>query len=292
MEKMTELNFIWPYALMSSWKLFDLGTDVNLSKWKELADVSIIWLKNGLARFLFYVWIFELNMGLWPRFLKSIINRFIFSDALQLVIVGNKRGRISLENLAEFPPFLRFNKVLLLYGAEPSSQPLLAKCILFEYCLNSIKPALKDSNKIHFVASINHADPSHFSDHSSLAIYLHNRLLPICDSSRRYMFDIVFDSQSADENSVAEVISSILQIPQARTCSNVSIALFYFYVSARLPVENISNWLAPETDDGIELYGKRKQNRFLLIFSSTVENTQEMWEHLKEVNFFHDLAHF
>ena len=214
---------------------------------------------------------------------------------MKVVIFGNKRsykrGRISLENLAEFPPFLRFNKVLLLYGAEPSSQPLLAKCILFE-CLNSIKPALKDSNEIRFVAKINQAYPCYFSDHSSLAIYLRNRLLPICDSSRRYMFDIVFDSQSEDENSVTEVISSILQIPQARTCSNVSIALFCCFVSARLPVENISNWLAPETNDGVELYGKRKENRFLLIFSPIVENTQEMWEHLKKVNFFHNLAHF
>ena len=192
-----------------------------------------------------------------------------------------RNEKISVANLATFPPFLRFNDVLLRY--QLGSQLLLAKCSLFEGYLNSIKPALKDSNEICFEADINRANPSHFSDHSSLLIYLRDRLLPIFDSSRRYEFSIVFGS---DENSAAEFISSILQISQIRSCSNVSIALFDGMSPARLPVEDISNWLTPITDDKVEIFGLKKETRFLQIYSK-VQNAQEIWEHLKAVNFFH-----
>ena len=55
-------------------------------------------------------------------------------------------------------------------------------------------------------------------------------------------------------------------------------------MSTQLPVEDISNWLTAKTDDGVEIYGKKQDNRFLLIYSDIIPNTQEMWEHLKEVN--------
>ena len=185
--------------------------------------------------------------------------------------------RISLANLAEFPPFLLFNDVLLRYDFD--SQSLLAKCLLFEDCLNSIKPALKDSTKISFAADINENDPSQFRDHSSVVIYLRDRLLPICNSSRSYEFVI-----SSDKTSATNLIS-ILQISKVRSCSNVSIQLsIQFGDSVLLPVEDISNWLAPNTDDGVEIYGKNGENRFLLIYSYNISNAEEMLDRLKEVN--------
>ena len=187
--------------------------------------------------------------------------------------------------MKEIPSFLRFNKFRLVY--DSGSQSLITKCRLFEDCLESIKPALKDSNKTYFEASINRDHPNHFSDHLNLVIYLRDRLLPICDSSRRYVFSIWFTS---DENSASEVISSILQISQVRSCSHVSIELFGYNWSDRLPVEDISNWLAQNTDDVVEIYGMRKwkENRFLkIIYSDVISNTQEMWEHLKQVNLAH-----
>ena len=196
--------------------------------------------------------------------------------------------KILLANLVTFPPFLRFNEVRLKYYIK--SQLLHAKCLLFEDCLNSIKPALKDSNEICFDANINRANPSHFSDHSSVVIYLRDRLLPICDSSRRYEFIIGFESY---ENSATKVISSILQISQVRRCSNVSIELFDYMYPARLPVEDISNWLDPKAEDGdgTEICGKKRQSRFLKIYSYITSNAQEMLDHLKEVNLVHNLAH-
>ena len=194
-----------------------------------------------------------------------------------------------------FPPFLRFDEVRLQYAT--GSQSLLAKFRLFESCLESIKPALNDSNKICFVADINRNYPRYFSDHSSVVIYLRDRLLPICGSSRRYEFDITLITSPIslrvrysefNGNSAAHVISSLLQFPQVRLCSNVSIKLRgyrgYYSTIARLPVEDISNWLTPKNDEGVEIRSKKEGNRFLLIYSGIIPNTREMWDHLMGVN--------
>ena len=194
--------------------------------------------------------------------------------------IGSTREKISRENLAEFPPFLRFNDVLLQYGFR--KQSLLAKCRVFKDCLKSIKPALKDANKICFDFKINEDDPMHFSDHSSVVIYFRDRLLPICSSFRRYEFNIDFDFDEFKPDVGADLISSILQICQVRFCSNVSIGLIGNL--SLLPVDDISNWLAPKTADGVDICGKKQENRFLLIFSDIILNVQEMWDHLKEVN--------
>ena len=211
--------------------------------------------------------------------LKFIIANFIFSGGLG-AFIGSDREEVSLANLAKFPPFLRFNKVLLLYEFSEQSLLLFAKCRIFEDCLESIKAALKDSTKISFAADINENDPSQFRDHLSAVIYLRDRLLPICSSSRSYEFVI-----SSDKTSATNLISSILQISKVRSCSNVSIQLsIQFGDSVLLPVEDISNWLAPNTDDGVEIYGKNGENRFLLIYSYNFSNAEEMLDRLKEVN--------
>ena len=205
---------------------------------------------------------------------------FIVSKGLK-AFIGSERKRISFENLA-VPPFLRFDDVLLEFRS--GSRSLLEKCLVFEDCLNSIKPALKDSNRTCFDAIIDSGDPCHFSDHSTIVIYLRYGLLPICNSSRRYNFDIDFD---LNENCATDLISSILQISQVRLCSNVSIELFDdFDQSTRLPVEDISNWLAPKTDNDVAICGKKAQYRFLKIYLDIISNGQKMWEHLKAVNFF------
>ena len=200
------------------------------------------------------------------------------SEGLE-AIIGVGWEEISAANLAKFPSFLRFDYVLLQYFF--GTQSILAKCRFFEECLNSIKPALKDSNNICFQAYINQANPTDFGDHASLVAYLRDRLLPICSSSRRYSFIIT----SEYGNSATEVISSILQFPQVRLCSNVFINLLGYCLSIRLPVDDISNWLVPKTDDGVDICGKNGENRFLRIFSYIIPNTQKMWDHLMEVNF-------
>ena len=185
--------------------------------------------------------------------------------------------------MATFPRFLRFNEIQLEYNA--GLQTLSTKCRFFEDCLDSIKPALKDSYKICFFADINSDCPHHFIDHSSVCIYLRHSLLPICNASRRYEFHICFESNEYASDQWTEFISSILQISQVRTCSHVCIQLVDYNrtFAAQFPVEDISHWLAPKTDDGGEICGKKEQNRFLRIFADIIPNTQEMWDHLKEV---------
>ena len=246
-------------------------------------DREMVWRKAfstfGYSPWTWVCWF--LNYLLYFQYYKS----FIFSDGLEAFIGGWDRKRISLANLTEF---IRFNEVRLLYSSGLLYTPwlLTTKCQLFEDYLNAIKPALKNFNKLSFVADINQADPGHFSDHSSVVIYLRDRLLPIFDSSRRYEFNISFKS---DENSATEVISSILQISQVQSCSHVSIVLsieLFGKQSARMPVEDISNWLTPKTVEGAEICGKKGENRFLQIRSYIISNKKEMWEHLIKVNFF------
>ena len=130
-----------------------------------------------------------------------------------------KWKEISLDDFAvAFPPFLRFEEVQLNY--DTGSQSISEKCSLFDDCLKTIKPALlKDSNEIRFNADIS-ANTNHFNSQSSLLIYLRDILLPICNSSRRYIFEIQFDKEPT-----TDFFSSMLQIPQVRSCSNVSIVI-------------------------------------------------------------------
>ena len=199
-----------------------------------------------------------------------------FSNGLE-AFVGKQKVNILRAKLV-FPPFVRSNEVRLRFHFS-TSQSLPEKCRLFEDCLDLIRPTLKDSNETYFFAEIDQEDQSDFSDHESLVIYLRDRLLPICDSSHRYVFDIFFKSE---KNSAAEVISSILQICQVRSCSNVSIVL-RVNSAIRLPVEDISNWLSPKTN----VCGKKEPNRYLKIYSGKIPKFQirRMWDHLKEVNF-------
>ena len=184
---------------------------------------------------------------------------------------------ISLNELAAFPPFLRFDKVVLtatntfLPGGS-NTQTIATRCKLFEDQLNLIKPILSGSLLI-FCTAVNRNDPTCFYDHTRLLIYL-RRLLLICDSFRGYEFVLGFTS---DKGASGYVISSILQIPQIRSCSYVEIS-FIGSDPTNLPVEDISNWLHRKCDG----HGERK----LRFISEQIKNRQEMVNHLKEVHIF------
>ena len=108
------------------------------------------------------------------------------------------------------------------------------KCEKVKEYLQPVKNALKDSKSIRFVGDIDQDDKSSFSDHSVLLGYLSEQLLQICDSSRRYEFQINFYS---DKNSCTNVISSLLQMPPISRCSNFDIMLFFTEEAQKLPVE-------------------------------------------------------
>ena len=157
-------------------------------------------------------------------------------------------------------------------------QTIEEKCELIESQLLPLKLALNDSNMVEFVACISQNDRTNFSD------YIWNQFLPICNSSRRYKFQIWFYS---DANSDTNVISSILERDEIKHCSNIEIEIIG-REQKRLPVEEISNWLELSADVNKNNLQNPKE-RFLKIFYygiyGLIQNAREMIEHLAKVYF-------
>ena len=190
-------------------------------------------------------------------------------------IVGSIQKKIFQTDLAVFPQFLRFDAVELCYWSY--TLPIAKKCHLFAQYLKPLKKALNDSNLIHFDAIIYKNDMRHFSGHSQLLCHLREDLLPICDSSRAYKFEIRFFS---DKSAGYDVIDQILQMhPINRgSCSKVEIILYGLAGQrTHLPLKTISNWLHRN------LNGTVSKERFLRINSYYIPYTQELCDYLKKV---------
>ena len=196
------------------------------------------------------------------------------------VLIGHKDlyefpgERISLTSLASFPPFLRFNEVELTCGEPWNTKSIEKMCEL------PIKSALKYAKMIAFKGGINLNRGNYFSDHSKLLEFLHNRLFPICDSSRGYKFSIDLDS---DRHAADDIIFSILQLQQISRCSHAEFRFVSANQPTKLPVELVSNWLHRTCDEN---ENKKQQDRFLLMYSNTgIANAMLIWDSLKGVDF-------
>ena len=178
--------------------------------------------------------------------------------------------------LPKFPQFIRFGQVNLLYG--------LAKLPNYEMCqsvvnyLQPLKSALNDSNMINFTGLIcqDQDNQGCFTDHSKLLNHLQEGLMPICNSSRGYNFDIWF---CTNKNTGSKVAAAILQMPAIGRCSTLKIILRPIQDPIQLPVEAISNWLHRRYDGTNE---NRKQ-LFLQIGAYNIGNIGDLYEHLKKV---------
>ena len=187
---------------------------------------------------------------------------------------------ISLQDLSLFPAFLRFGEVDLQYFL--GSQSIVEKCDLFDGCLQSIKQALNDSNLIYFKCIVSENAANQFSNYQTLIEYISERLLPICESSRQYIFGFNFFS---DKNSASNIIASILQMAQISRygCFGVYIVLIDTN-PAQLPIETISNWLN-RNSGAMEIHQKQTESFLLIRSSETFQNIPEMCDFLKMVNF-------
>ena len=200
---------------------------------------------------------------------------------MEAFINGKQTRKTFFANLAVFPKFLRFNEVRLDY--ESCSESIEEKCDLIENCLAPFSDALKGSKSVQFHGTINGNNRlDRFSNHSQLVNYLRERLLPICNSSRAYQFFIRFFSDK--EEAATNVISSILQLPQIKRCSNL---LFWFYHiedQKQFPVEAISSWLIRKLNvDEMEVVGIREEI-FLTIRLDIIQSAVEICDHLEAVN--------
>ena len=197
---------------------------------------------------------------------------------------------ILLTDLAEFPEFLRFNEVKLVYtpihgvrlaGLIHPVMSIAERCFQFQNHLQALKPALIASNSILFNCRITESRYYHFNGDSQLVNHLRDGLLPICDNSRSYKF-IIQDEFVSDKEAPEDVLAPLLQIPQIISCPNVEIR---FSRPTHLPVEVISRWLTGSSKNVAKICGKKMQNRLLKIYSdNNISNSQEMWDHLEQVS--------
>ena len=141
---------------------------------------------------------------------------------------------------------------------------------------------------IKFYARIEDNDPRHFSDHSLLLQYIHDRIIPICNSPRAYKFNIWF---LLGKHSAASELESLLQLTEIQRCSNVDISFETFsgLVENELPVEAISNWLE-RFADGMENIRDEKEKLLRIgFYGFRVQNALEMVDHLKTVYFIYSI---
>ena len=192
--------------------------------------------------------------------------------------------KLSPNELLTIPLFLRFDNVNVSIWYNHANQPIEEKCKSIENQLLPLKLALCDSNVVQFTATISGRDHCYFSDHSMLLDFIRNRFLPICNSSRRYEFQIWFRSEP---NSGTNVITSILEMDEIKHCSNVQIGIIDGE-QKQLPIDEISNWLERSADVAKNSLQSQRE-RFLEIYyhyyTPFIQNGREMLEHLAKVYF-------
>ena len=230
-----------------------------------------------------------------------------FRDGLEHLILAPLAKQPSGRKLAEFPRFLRFDSVVLIYNRgrynDPCALSLFRKKRLFLQHLQVLKPALVDTNLFRFTARIclrftapfcfsgpNYKDLffKDFEDHFAVLEHLRNKLLPICNSSRHYEFEIVFSTiSSSDPNAATNLIESLLKLPQIVVCSDVKIDVRDCRsVATLLPVEAIAKWLNQKSNDPTGVNGQKngkKKEKFLEIYLFEIQNGLKMVSRLTEV---------
>ena len=152
-------------------------------------------------------------------------------------------------------------------------------CPLVVNYLQPLKKALNGSNSIKFVGRINENDQSGFSNHLQLLNHVQEELLPICDSTYKYHFQIQFQTQS-DESASANVIRRILQMHPVDRCSNVEISLCQLKEqSNKLPIKAVSKFFDRKC---IKFDGDSIYLRITYIWQK-IRNVRAICDHFKKV---------
>lgn len=193
------------------------------------------------------------------------------------------------KELSEFPRYLRFDTISLRCNGLTLSytQSMLNTIELFKSCLQILSPVLKDTNLTCIHGTIDKRKRGKlYKDHKELIEHFQNSLLPICDSSRGYLFELTFNS---DKKSANNVLASIIQMPSVGRCSTLSFNIHPFrvgYMSGYhfdiLPVEEISNWLHREYHNN-KIGSQMQQEKHLKISTCERVNVQQICHRLKEV---------
>ena len=160
---------------------------------------------------------------------------------------------------------------------------------LIETHLLPLKHALTDSVefKVHGRWETG-PSPSGMDPHYELIQYLEyirSRMLPICDSARRYEFLIHFKKDEIGV--VTNTITSLLQMPEVKRCSTISINIFAPQprYPMQLPIDEISSWLEKSADkEKINVQNKHRRYMHIDLWN-VCQNAHEMIDHFKTVFF-------
>lgn len=212
----------------------------------------------------------RLNLNINPE----IRDFYVLNQGIS--VIGKKQRKISSNQLAAFPQFLRFAEVKLCYQDDHTS--ILQRCHLIDSHLQLVSPILADASLVFCKQLLISDDRNSFKDHVQLLTYVGSQLLSICDSSCGYKFYIIL---LADENSAPIIISSLLIMPSIYASSVFKIHLCPGRVTT-LPIDSISQWLNRNLH-GIVSCKQSHKPRLLEIRMNEIQNIKEMCDHLEEV---------
>ena len=199
---------------------------------------------------------------------------------------NNSNGYFAIGLYPTFTPFLRFDNVkfginFFLLGSKSIGGAISSLGNTF----NAFK-----ASKLIIEATVNQDNPARFPNQSEMLDYIANQLLStlIFHSSQSCKFDVTFFIGS---ETAPDFVSSLLQLPAIARKSNIKIELKLFELNPQqqiqllfrtfpMPTEEIAKWLHHSEGTGKE--------RVLYIESectNKIENPQEIFNHLIEVNF-------
>ena len=191
---------------------------------------------------------------------------------------------IEISNLADLPPFCRFDEVTLWYSAIPGILTIAEKCKLFGVQLQTIKPECKNAKLTRIRATITQGSPFHFNDRSEFVDYFANEFLPIWKSSRGYKFELYF---GADENAAASAIESVLLMGQIKRCREIIFTIDLNYAAPVLRIRSILKWLFAEHSDGVEKGHERVLTIKINVVSvsdEAIQNERRICKQIKKVD--------
>ena len=145
------------------------------------------------------------------------------------------------------------------------------------------------ASKLVIDASIGANDPLYFPNHTEMLDYIANQVLPtsIFHSSQSCKFKAYF---LTDSEFAPNFIASLLQLPAIAHRANILIELClrrfapqqqqYIFRRLTMPTDGIAKWLHHSEGTG------RERVLCIHLGTSDIENLQEIFNHLKEVNFY------
>lgn len=195
-------------------------------------------------------------------------------------IKNRKYRKLSDENLATLPAYLRFNEVSLIYNRQLHhiSSARREKCAPEQIQVN-LEPLLPEftGSKLKLYCDFNGwlFLMSKFGNLEKFLQYIEGQLLTLFKFSRAYEFDIDF----IYTDQAVVVIPALLKMSQIMRSSSVKLVIRGITRPTDLPEDAIMSWITHSNKKG----GKKETENFLQIKMDQISNGVEICDRLNEV---------